>query len=191
MCAERIPYISPEEYLVIERAAEAKSEYLDGQMFAMTGASFRHNRIIVNLATRLNAALRGGPCQVVVQDLRVRVSPEGLCTYPDVVTVCGEPEFADGHEDTLTNPTLLVEVLSPSTEAYDRGAKFRHYRTLSTLKQYVLVAQEEPLVEVYTRQEGGGWLLREFRGLEATAELTAIDCHVSLAEVYRDLTFGA
>lgn len=191
MSAERIPYISPEEYLAIERVAETKSEYLDGQMFAMAGASFRHNRIIVNLATGLNSALRGGPCQVVVQDLRVRVSPEGLYTYPDVVTVCGEPEFADSHEDTLTNPTLLVEVLSPSTEAYDRGAKFQHYRTLSTLKQYVLVAQEEPLVEVYTRQEGGGWLLREFRGQEATAELTAVNCHLPLVEIYRDLTFAA
>ena len=117
------------------RAAEIKSEYFNGRMYAMSGGSYKHGRIIVNLASGLNTALKQGPCAVVSNDLRVRVSPAGLYTYPDIVVVCGEPRFADGLGDTLINPTLIAEVLSPSTEAYDRGFKFAQYRTLESLRE--------------------------------------------------------
>jgi Uma2 family endonuclease len=135
--------ITPQEYLALERKAEIKSEYFDGEMFAMSGATREHTKIVVNLITELNNQFADRPCEVYALDLRTKVSPTGLYTYPDIAAICGEPEFEDAHMDTLTNPQLIIEVLSDSTESYDRGRKFAHYRTIDSLLEYVLVSQTE------------------------------------------------
>lgn len=176
--------MTPEEYLEAERAAETKSEYFAGEVFAMAGAGESHNLVVANLIVSLGTQLRKRPCRVYPSDLRVLVSETGLYTYPDVVVVCGEPRFLDEKRDTLLNPTLLVEVLSDATEAYDRGKKFEHYRRIDSLQEYVLVSPTEPRVERFLRQEGGTWLFSEAAGLEATADLPSIGCALPLAEVY-------
>jgi Uma2 family endonuclease len=135
-------FLTPEQYLEIERPAERKSEYYNGEMFAMAGAKRAHNLLVTNLLAGLHRQLRSRPCEVYPSDMRVRVSATGLYTYPDIVAVCGEQQFLDDTEDTLLNPGLLVEVLSPSTEAYDRGRKFEQYKTLDSLREYMLVASE-------------------------------------------------
>jgi Uma2 family endonuclease len=178
--------LSPEEYLALERQSEVKHEFLDGEMFAMTGASLQHNRIVRNVGGLLYSQLRGRPCESFTGDLRLRVDATGLYTYPDIVVVYGEPQLvADAELDTLLNPTLIVEVLSPSTEAYDRGKKFAHYRTIESLAEVVLISQEQVEVERYSRQpEGGGWLLLEANRLEDLLPLPAIGCELPLAAVY-------
>jgi Uma2 family endonuclease len=184
------PYLTPAEYLALERAAESKSEYLDGEMVAMTGASRNHNRITADLGAELLRQLRGRPCEAYMSDLRVLVPATGLYTYPDVVVVCGEAALLDEHEDTLTNPTVLIEVLSPSTEIYDRVRKFEHYRPLDSLREYVLVFQDEPRIEQYVRQEDGKtWLFSEQHGLAANLTLPSIQCQVSFTEIYRRVRF--
>src|SRR5262249_9165559 len=140
-------WLTPEQYLEIERAAEFRSEYYNGRMYAMSGGSLRHARIILNLGGELRAALKGGPCSATVSDLRLRVAPDGLYTYPDIVVCCGEPQLADGYSDMILNPTLIVEVLSPSTEAYDRGFKSAQYREIESLQEYGFVSQSEARVE--------------------------------------------
>lgn len=180
---------TPEEYLTLERKAEYKSQYYDGKIFAMAGASRRHNLIAVNIASEMRARLRGRPCEVYGSDMRVKVSPTGLYTYPDVVVVCGEPRFEDDHEDTLLNPTLIVEVLSPSTEDYDRGRKFAHYRQIGSLAEYVLVAQEKHHVERFRRQETGEWLLWETDRPDDTVSLASIGSELALVEVYDKVEF--
>jgi Uma2 family endonuclease len=178
------PRVSPEEYLAMERKAEFKSEYFDGYLYAMAGASAEHNRLALDLATELNARLRGGPCEVFNSDLRVLVNPSGLYTYPDLVAVCGGPEFEDGRKDTLLNPTLIVEVLSPSTESYDRGEKFAQYRQLPSLREYVLVSQDRVAVERFARK-GDQWILTSFDKRDAVVELASVGCEIPLAEIYR------
>jgi Uma2 family endonuclease len=176
--------LSPQDYLAIERDAEWKSEYLNGERVAMTGGSFEHGLLLGNTARLLGQELLARPCVVVPSDLRVKVSATGLYTYPDIVVVCGERQFDDENRDTLLNPILLVEVLSPSTEAYDRGKKFEHYRTIESLREYVLVAQREPRVDHYLRQEDGSWLFRSATGLDAVLPLPSLDCELPLADVY-------
>jgi Uma2 family endonuclease len=176
--------LSVEEYLALERQTRERHEYLNGELFAMGGASFRHNAIVANLSGALYARLRGGPCRALTNDMRIQVTATGLYTYPDVVVVCGEPRFGDGELDTLLNPTLIVEVLSPSTEAYDRGQKFAHYRTIESLAEVVLVSQERVAVERFSRLPEGGWLFSEANRLEDRIPLPAIGCDLSLAEVY-------
>ena len=183
------PYLSPQQYLAIERAAEGRSEYLDGEMVAMTGGSRNHGLIAGNLVRELGTQLRDRPCEVYPSDLRVQVSPTGLYTYPDVVVVCGEPRFEDGELDTLLNPTVIVEVLSPTTESYDRGRKFEHYRTLGSLAEYLLVAQEQPRIERFLRQGDGLWLFGDAAGLAAVLTLPSIGCELALAEVYAKVRF--
>jgi Uma2 family endonuclease len=178
------PRLTPEEYLASERKAEYKSEYFNGEMFAMSGASERRVNIVANLMYLLVGQLRGRPCKAYASDLRVRVSPTGLYTYPDVVVVCGQPQFADDQRDTLLNPTLIVEVLSESTKDYDRGGKFEHYRTLDSFSEYVLIAQDRYHVEHFVRQPDKRWLLAETNRLEDTFHLSSIDCDLALAEVY-------
>jgi Uma2 family endonuclease len=178
------PYISPEEYLTLERKAEYKSEYLHGEIFAMSGASREHNLITGNIAAELNQQLRGKPCEVYASDMRVKVKATGLYTYPDISVVCDEPSFEDGHVDTLLNPTLLVEVLSPSTERYDRIAKTSYYRTLDSLKEHLLVSQNEIRLEQYVKQADGTWLLIEHRSLENNVQLESIGCSLVLQDVY-------
>jgi Uma2 family endonuclease len=190
MSAHAQPSLTPEEYLEIERAAEFKSEYYNGRMYAMSGGSYGHWLIIANLAGELRTALKKTPCAVGSSDLRLRVSPGGLYTYPDVVVVCGEPKFADDQKDTLLNPTFLAEVLSPSTEAYDRGFKSAQYRMLESLQEYALVSQTEPRLEVFRRQTGGGWLLSEFAGLNAVCRFDSLDRQVALTDIFERVTFG-
>ena len=176
--------LTPEEYLAIERKAEYKSEYFNGEMFAMAGASERHVLIVTNVVAELRGQLRRRPCTVYSTDLRVRVSPTGLYTYPDIVVVCGQPQFADAQRDTLLNPTLIVEVLSESSKDYDRGGKFEHYRSLASLNEYVLIAQDKHHVEHFVRQPDNRWLLSETNWLEDTIHLSSIDCDLALIEVY-------
>ena len=177
--------LTPEEYLAIERQAETRSEYLDGEMFAMAGASIEHNAIVANLIGELRQELKRRPCQVFPSDLRIHIPATGLYTYSDVVVVCGEPHLEDdGHLDTLLNPTLLIEVLSPTSEAYDRGKKFEHYRSVESLAEYLLVAQDALRIEQYLRQPDGRWLFSAVTGREATIPLPSIQCELSLAEVY-------
>jgi Uma2 family endonuclease len=176
--------LTPQEYLEIERRAERKSEFFNGEMWAMVGAGKEHVAITLNVGSEFRQQLKGRPCSAYVADLRVAVSDSGLYTYPDVVVVCGEARFDDEHPDTLLNPTLIVEVPSESTEAYDRGDKFAHYQRLPSLREYVLIAQDRVRVEHYSRQSGGQWLLTVAERLEDTVELPAIGCRLSLAEVY-------
>lgn len=178
------PWISPEEYLEAERRAETKSEYLDGRIYAMAGASFAHNAIVGNLVVDLGRQLKGGPCRVLPSDLRLRVPETGLYTYPDVSVVCGEPELADEHRDILLNPTVLIEVLSDSTERYDRGRKAEHYRRIASLQEYVLVAQAEPRVERYRRQSERDWAFSEASALDDGVDLASIGCVLTVRDVY-------
>jgi Uma2 family endonuclease len=182
---------TPEEYLAIDRQAPFKSEYRAGEIFAMAGASEEHNIITVNLTVALGSRLRGGPCRPFAADMRVRVGPAELYAYPDVLVVCGERRFADEQRDVLLNPTVIVEVLSQGTEAYDRGDKFTGYRYLDSLQEYLLVAQDRPHVEQYTRQADGRWLLSEATGLEALIQLSSLGVDLPLVEVYDGVTFEA
>ena len=184
MSTDPKPFLSPHDYLALERASEERSEYLDGETFAMTGSSRSHNLIVVNLGGELRRELKGRNCELYTHDMRLQVSATGLYTYPDVVVVCGEPRLADDQGDTLLNPTVVLEVLSPSTESYDRGKKFEHYRTLPSLREYLLVRQDEPLIEQFVRQPDDHWLFSATGGLEATVRLPSIDCALALAEVY-------
>lgn len=177
-------YVTPEEYLALERKAEYKSEYLHGEIFAMTGASRKHNLISINTSSSLNHQLRGRPCEVYVSDMRVKVAASGLYTYPDVVVVCREPQFEDDYLDTLLNPTVLFEILSKSTERYDRIAKSGYYRTLESLTEHLLIAQDEVHVEHYVKQADGQWSLSDLRSLDAAIELESIGCTVALRDVY-------
>jgi Uma2 family endonuclease len=184
MSSQPKTHLTPEEYLAIERQSEYRSEYIDGEMVAMTGASRRHNLITVNIARELSQQLKGRPCEAYVTDMRVRVPSTRFYTYPDIVVVCDEPHLEDDYLDTLLNPTLLVEVLSESTERYDRGKKFGLYRTIESLNEYLLVTQDEYKIEQFVKQPDGRWLLADYRSLEEVIELTSIQCRLELKEVY-------
>jgi Uma2 family endonuclease len=177
-------YITPEEYLALERAAEYKNEYVNGEIFAMTGASRKHNLIVTNLISSLSAQLRGKPCEVYPGEMRVKAPAARSYVYPDVVVVCGEPEFEDDYLDTLLNPSLVVEVLSKSTESYNRIGQSAYYRTIESLTEYLLVAQEEYRIEQYVKQPDGRWLLSDVRSLENTIELEGIGCSLALRDIY-------
>ena len=181
--------MTPEEYLRIERAAEWKSEYIDGEMFAMAGASPSHVLIATNLAAELHDQLRDTPCATFTADLRVATDRLRHYTYPDVIVVCGPLEFVDARKDTITNPTLIVEVLSESTEKYDRGAKFERYRGMKSLTEYMLVSQDRVHIELCTRQLNGTWVLRDWNDLDAEIGLTSPPCRVKIAEVYARVAF--
>ncbi len=182
-------YLTPADYLAFERQSDIKHEYFRGELFAMAGASRQHVRIAVNATIVLGNQLRGRGCDIFSSDMRVKVSPTGLYTYPDLAVVCGRPRFEDKELDTLLNPTLIVEILSKSTEAYDRGEKFAQYRTLETLTDYLLISQDRPHIERFTRQEGGLWLLSESIGLDAMMPIESIQCQLPLAEVYDRVEF--
>ncbi|MDX6694038.1 MAG: hypothetical protein QOF02_1641 [Blastocatellia bacterium] len=184
MSSQPIPYLTPEEYLALERKSEFRSEYINGQMVAMTGASRKHNLIATNITAELRQQLKKKPCEVYANDMRIRVPATGLYTYPDIVVVCGEPKLEDNFFDTLLNPTLIVEILSDSTESYDRGKKFSDYRTVESLAEYLLVAQHEHKVEQYVKQADGRWLLSDVGSLAGKVELASISCVLALDEVY-------
>ena len=175
---------SPEEYLALERAAETKSEYVDGYIYAMTGASRAHNLVTVNISLRLGNQLLNRPCEIYVADMRVKAATARSYRYPDITVVCGQPEFEDPRFDTLTNPSVLIEVLSPTTEASDRGRKFAEYQRIPSLREYLLVAQDQPRIDHYVRQDAG-WLLKVAEGLDATLRLEAVGCVLELREVYQ------
>jgi Uma2 family endonuclease len=175
----------------LERAAEFKSEYYNGHMFMMAGGSDRHLIIIGNMQVALAVALEERQCVVTSSDGWLRVSPSGLYTYPDVMVSCGERKFADDQKDTLLNPVVVVEVLSPSTEAYDRGFKAGEYRALESLKEYALVSQNRARVEIFRRHSDGEWRFAESVGLDATCRFDSLDCHIALARIYRNVTFDS
>lgn len=186
MATAALTRYTPEEYLALERNAEFKSEYLDGRIVAMTGASIAHVTITTNVVGELRARIRGTPCRPFRGDMRVRINGGRRYTYPDATAVCGEPRFMDGALDTLTNPALIVEVLSPMTEAYDRGEKFQDYRSIDTLREHVLIAQDRVLVERFV-PSGDFWTLSTIESLDAALELTSVDCSVPLREIYYDV----
>src|SRR3989442_7331498 len=168
--------ITPEQYLEAERKSGFRSEYYQGVIYAMSGASPVHSLITVNLAGELRQALKKRRCFVYSTDLRLRVASTGLYTYPDIMVVCGDPLFADDQKDTVTNPVLVVEVLSKSTEAHDRGFEFSQYRKVDSLQEYVLVSQHEPRIERYLRQPGDQWLLTESAGLDRSLQIESLAC---------------
>ena len=177
-------FLTPEQYLEIERKAERKSEYYNGEMFAMAGAKAAHNLLVTNIVAELRERLRSSPCRVYPSDMRVRVKLTGLYTYPDVVAVCCEAVFLDDQTDTLLNPALLVEVLSPSTEAYDRGRKFDQYKSIESLREYLLVASDRVHADLYTRQPDGRWLLSSADSPESSLTLESVGAELTLADLY-------
>jgi len=179
------PTLTPAEYLAFERQqTDAKHEYLNGQITAMSGASREHNLIVGNAFASLHGQLRGRGCEVYSNDMRVHIPATGLYTYPDIVALCGEPVFEGDQFDTLLNPHVIIEVLSSSTEAYDRGTKFAHYRSIESLQAYVLIAQDRPHIELFERGTDGRWVLSEAKGPESHLELEALGCVLELSEVY-------
>ncbi|MBK8027612.1 MAG: Uma2 family endonuclease [Chloroflexi bacterium] len=175
---------TPQEYLAFERAAETRHEFVDGEVFDMAGASRAHQKIAGNLFAGLHVRLRGRDCGAYMTDMRVQVE-DWHYTYPDVIAVCGEEHIEDvQHMDTLLNPTVIIEVLSPTTEQYDRGEKFRRYRGIESLQEYVLVAQDRPMIERFTRQTDGTWQFVALEGLDAEMRLESIGCALPLADVY-------
>ena len=181
--------LSAAGYLAIERAAAFKSEFYDGEMFAMAGGSPTHSLIAGNLIRALGNRLEGRGRRTFTSDLRVKIEDSGLYTYPDVSVACGELRFADAEQDTLVNPKLLAEVLSDTTEAYDRGEKFGHYRRLASLQAYLLVSQRHPRVELFWRGEAGQWLLDEAGGLDASIAIPPLDISLPLREVFANVKF--
>ncbi len=178
-----------EEYLAFERDSEEKHEFVDGEIYLMSGASQNHNKIVGNTIVTLGMQLRNRPCEFYPSDMRVRVARN--YTYPDVTVVCGTPEFEDSRRDTLLNPTVIVEVLSPSTERYDRGRKFHNYRGITSLQEYVLISQDTYRVERYLRQPNDEWLLSIVQGVDGSLNLTSIGCTLALADVYDKVVFDA
>lgn len=187
-----------EEYLALERQSEERHEYIDGQVYAMAGESNEHADITVNLVVELGSQLKGTPCRVWTKDSKVLSGPairsyksiKGLFSYPDIVVVCGEPRFLDDHRDVLLNPTLIIEVLSPSTESFDRGEKFWRYRThLASLTDYVQVSQALPLIEHFRRQSDDEWVLSTVSDMAGSLNLASINCTLRMSEVYDRVSF--
>jgi Uma2 family endonuclease len=181
--------ISPEEYLLRERKAETKSEFLRGEVFAMAGASFEHCRIANNMIVSIGSQLGKGPCQQFNSDLRVKVERTGLYTYPDIIIVCDPPQFEDNVLDTLLNPTVVIEVLSPSTESYDRGKKFRHYQAIPSLREYVLVAQSEVSIDRFVRDGPDGWSVKSFDNRTGEFAFSSVPVRIAMEDVYFGVEF--
>lgn len=184
MSLQQHTYITPEEYLTFERQAEYKSEYIDGVIYAMSGASFRHNTIVSNLIIDLGTQLRDSPCRALPSDVKVRLPDSRKFFYPDVSVFCGEPQFHDDRTDVLLNPILVIEVLSESTAAFDRGEKFQAYQHIESLQEYILVSQDTHLIEQYVRQTKDSWTYTATVGLDSSVTLPSIACTLSLKAVY-------
>jgi Uma2 family endonuclease len=187
--AQNVSRVNEAEYLRLERQAETRSEYFDGEIFAMAGGTRAHSLIATNLARELSSQLKTSDGAAYNADLRVKVEATGLVTYPDVSIVCGAQRFLDEQEDTLLNPTVVIEVLSDSTEAYDRGKKFEHIRQISSCREYLLVSQKEPRIEQFIRQSNGEWTLKEAGGLSAEMRLPSLDIVLRLQEVFAKVQF--
>jgi Uma2 family endonuclease len=184
MTAQPKPFVSEEEYLAFERASPTRHEYYRGVVYAMTGGKEPHNLIAGNTHAALHAQLRRKQCRVYQSDMRIKILQTGLNTYPDVVVVCGQPQFTDSIHDTIVNPVVIVEVLSESTERYDRGMKFQHYQAIPTLQDYLLIAQDQRRVEHFARQDDDRWLLRSAVGADAQVAIDSIACILTLEDVY-------
>lgn len=183
-------YISPEDYLAAERDALDRHEYFDGEVFQMAGASDEHNTINGNAYASLHFQLKKRDCKVYQSDMRVHIPKTGLYTYPDIAAVCENPEFLpDEKFDTLTNPILIIEVLSDSTEGYDKGVKFDNYRSLDSLREYVLISQNSKRVIRYTKQTNGSWILMDFIGEKTEIELASIECALTMEDIYDKVDF--
>jgi Uma2 family endonuclease len=186
MSTQPKPYISEEQYFEIEETSEQRHEYLHGEMFPMEATSLPHAATHANLTAVLVGGVRGSDCRVYTNSLRLRVSPSGLCTYPDIVVICGKPEIydKDRHKGTVINPKVIVEILSPSTQSYDRGDKFANYRSLPSFCEYLLVSQDRIHAEHHIKQPDGGWLFHEFSGPDAVITLESIGVRFNLSEAY-------
>ncbi len=184
MATQSIPRVTEEEYLRLERAAEHKHEFVDGEIVAMAGGSPVHSLLAANWIAELAPKLRGRGCHVFTSDLRVRTPLTGSFLYPDVSVVCGGPRLRQRAADILTDPRVVIEVLSPSTADYDRGKKFELYREIPELADYILVHADSPHVEHFAREPDASWIFREYRGLETSLAITSIDCIVQLADLY-------
>lgn len=178
---------TPAEYLEFERESEVRHEYLDGEIFEMAWATRNHSRISTNIVRLLGNQLLERDCNAYGSDMRVKITSTEKYTYPDVVAVCGEEEFEDKIEDTLLNPMLIIEVLSKSTEAYDRGAKFEYFQTIESFREYVLISQEPFRVEQYVRKNKNEWTYFEFRKAEDVVKLDSIDCELVLQDIYHKI----
>jgi len=183
-----LPFMTPERYLSIERHSPDRHEYINGVMYAMAGGTPRHSEVIFNVGAAIKARLRGSGCKGYTTELRVFNHDTGSFLYPDLSIVCGEPVLSALDKDTVVNQLIIVEVLSPSTEAYDRGAKFAHYKRLDTLQVYVLVAQDQANIQTFTR-DGDDWILAEFDGMDATLEIEALQLTAPLREIYEGVRF--
>ena len=184
MASNPVTKVTEEQYLEMDRAAEIRSEFLDGEMIAMSGGSMRHAQLQANLIGEFFAALRGADCRVYGSDFRVRVSKTRMYAYPDVSVVCGKPLLADEHQDILLNPKVIFEVLSPSTEKHDRGLKFRHYRTIDSLTDYVLVDQDQVRIEQYSREADSTWTLHDYQKADEGLKIASISVSLPLSRIY-------
>ena len=182
--------ISPEEYLALERQSEIKSEYFGGEIFAMAGASREHNIISTNIVRVLGNQLLEKPCNIFLSDMKVKMKEIKKYTYPDIVVVCGNEEYDDEYNDILLNPIVIIEILSDSTEAYDRGDKFAHYQFLSTFSEYILVSQYFPKIEKFLRQNNDTWIYSKCEKPEDIVRIESLKCKLQLAEVYRKVNFS-
>ena len=190
MAAAPREYLSPEEYLAFERRAETKHEYVDGVLVAMVGGSPTHSQIAMNAGVALAVQLRGRPCIVYNSDLKVGIAKLRAYAYPDVTVICGTPQFGENERDVLLNPLVIVEVLSPSTEHYDRTGKFLRYQRIPNFAEYLLIAQDKPLVELCSRQPDGMWEWLKVECLEATIAIPSLDCTLALADIYNNVEFA-
>ena len=185
MAANAVPILTPAEYLAMERAAEFRSEYVKGEVFAMSGGLLAHAQLTASFGRELAEALDDRPCIVTVTDLRLQVTEAGAYLYPDLMVICDKPAYADGHRDMITNPSVVVEILSESTERWDRGGKFVQYRQVASLREYVLVSQTEMRVEWFTRGSSGEWLYREAVGSDEVCRLQELGIDLKLKQIYR------
>jgi Uma2 family endonuclease len=189
MVAESNPLLTRDEYLAFERRSETKHEYVAGEVVAMAGATRRHNRIQMATSTTLDNQLLNRPCEVFPSDMRVTISALGIYTYPDITVVCGEPLVEDEEEDTLLNPTVIIEILSPATEQYDRSRKFHRYQLIPSFQEYLLIAQDVPRIDHYIHQPDNRWFLTTYEHPDDVIVLPSIDCTLALTDVYRRVTF--
>jgi len=187
--APKYNYVSPEQYLEMERAAETKHEYYKGEVFAMSGASWQHNVIAKNINTIVLPFLKGKPCDMFGSDLRIHIPENSLYTYPDFSIICGKPETTDDEKDTVVKPSVLIEILSKSTKDYDRGTKFNLYRSISTLNEYILIDSTAIGVEIFTRQQDNSWILTEFKQLTGSFVISTIGHTLHLHDIYDDVSF--
>lgn len=182
--------ISPQEYLRVERSSSEKSEYFDGQILAMGGATLAHNRIVANLVRNIGNALEGKSCEILPSDIRVTAPSYESYMYSDATIVCGKPEMEDDKFDNLTNPTVIFEVLSPGTEDHDRGKKFFYYRQIPSLKEYILIDTLQPFIEISLRQADNSWLFSEIDNLDARLILESVGLEISLSDIYQNIEFN-